>query len=185
MNRMYWSRWIVIGILCMGLFAGRAWAVDSMKVAILPLQDTAHYGVAEVNKLVEDRLWEHFRFPFYEKTRVNLTPGTGWRFSHAAMAELAKAEQVDLLVGSELLQASTEAETNYFGFSQWQTSGTVMRTRAELAIYTYRLHDDRYEVWTEKLDRKEELSASSGVKSAVEELLGKLLLRLPYKRIPA
>lgn len=183
--KMMKRKWIIAAaVLFIGVFSGTAWAADSLKVVILPLQDTANYGVPEVNKLVDDRLWEHFRFPFYEKKRMDLTLGSGWRFGRAAMAELAKQQQVDLLVGSELLQASTEAEFNHWGFSEWQNDSTVMRTRVELAIYTYRLQDDRYEVWTEKLDRKEELSASSGVKSAVEELLDKLLLRLPYKRIP-
>ncbi len=179
-------RWLLL-VCCLFFFPGQAAALESVKVVVLPLEDTAAYHLPEVDALVKNRLQDHFRFPFYEKKMlapadVQRTGGEKM-LTLESMAALAKTQQADLVIGVELVRARSELKNSAFGL--WNDGSNLMQTDVEVAIYTYAQSDGKYQSWRERLSKEEELSVNSGVKAAVETLLEKLLHRLPYKRIPA
>ncbi|WP_346353741.1 hypothetical protein [Azotosporobacter soli] len=177
---------LLLLIFCLFSLHGQAAALESVNVALLPLEDTAAYHLPEVDAVVKSRLQDHFRFPFYEKIIVSPSEAhlvTGKKSIEAdSMAALAKAKQADLVIGVELVYARSDIKNS--GFTLWNDNSTVMQTDVEVAIYAYSLSDGKYQSWRERLSKEEDLSVNSGVKAAVETLLEKLLFRLPYKRIP-
>ena len=175
---------LVMSCFCLVLLTGQAAAFDSTKVLLLPLEDTAGYQSQEVNDLVAARLADHFRFPFYEKTVLPAGAMAGRNSNDkSSLAMMAKERQAGLVICVELQRARlSEREA---GNGALDGGGdTILSSDVVLVIHAYQAKDDTYQSWSAERKVDEVLSANSGVRPAVEELVENLLSALPYKRIP-
>lgn len=163
-------------------------AMTPLNVAVLPPINTANYKYMEDVQVIQDKIKEPFKYPYYSlissesaatATRLILADHKSIRLSdEQVMADLAKKLSADIVVVVELSQVNLREFSDFWQEETFVESGIVLK------CYAYSSVDRKYHVL--KVTRFETELCSVNTNAAVffKELTEQILVKLPYKRIP-
>ena len=164
-----------------------AFAFKTYHVAVLPLINTAHCSDQEVLQLVQTKINDKFKYPFYEiiplsaDMQKNISEKTR---NKANMIQLADALSVDIVIAVELVRTeSAIVHPSIWNFSS-NNDDTYVDTNVLLTCYTYSAADDRYLSFKASTYGVEPMTADTDLYHSVEKTMDQLTSKLPYKRVP-
>ncbi|AIF53267.1 hypothetical protein [Pelosinus sp. UFO1] len=167
-----------------------AFAFKTYHVAVLPLINSAHCSDQEVLQLVQTKINDKFKYPFYEiiplaplstDMQKNISEKTR---DKANMTQLADALSADIVIAVELVRAeSVIVHPSIWNFSS-NNDDTYVDTNVLLTCYTYSAADDRYLSFKASTYGVEPMTADTDLYHSVEKTMDQLTSKLPYKRVP-
>ena len=164
-------------------------AFKTYHVAVLPLINSAHCSDQEVLQLVQTKINDKFKYPFYEKIPLsslsvdmqkNISEKTKTK---ANMIQLADTLSADIVIAVELVRTDSVV-VHPFTWSFSNDDNTYVDTNVLLKCYTYSAVDDRYVSFKASTYGIEPMTADTDLYHAVEKTMDQLTSKLPYKRVP-
>lgn len=166
-----------------------ALAFKTYHVAVLPVINTANCTDQEVLELIETKISDKFKYPFYEKMPLaplsvdmqkNISEKTRTKTN---MIQLADALSADIVVAVELVRAQSVI-VQHPSIWNFSNDDTYVDTNILLTCYTYSAADDRYLSFKASTYGVEPMTTDTDLYHAVEKTMDQLTNKLPYKRVP-
>lgn len=178
--------WLLI--FCLTSFAGPAHALTPLKVAVLPVINTAQYRYAEDVQIVQDLIKKPFKYPYYTLLPADTAAQAAQAVSadnyprgladEKAMAGLATALSADIVVVVELSKVRLKRL-----YLPWYDE-TYIDSNIVLTGYAYSAVTGKYDVIKVSKVKWEPESIYTDAAFVFSELTEQILGKLPYKRIP-
>ncbi|MPL58354.1 hypothetical protein SDC9_03886 [bioreactor metagenome] len=163
-------------------------AMTPLRVAVLPLMNTAHYRCSEDIKIIQDTIKQPFKYPYYSLLSPEITAAASQAFltdsklakltDKTAMAEIADKLSADIVIVVELSQASFWEFSGFWLEENYVESGIVLK------CYAYSAVDKKYHVIKATRFEVEPYTVNTTAAVFFKELTDQILVDLPYKRIP-
>ncbi|MCC5464261.1 hypothetical protein [Pelosinus baikalensis] len=168
-----------------------ALAYNTYHVAVLPLVNTANCQDEEIVELVQTKVKNKFKFPFYEIIPAESAARAVQKDTlkklkdKAAMEKLAKDLSADIVIGVELVQAQAVTVTPSFWGLYSDDDDTYLDTRVLIKCYAYTAKDGTYLSLKASNSGLEPLRVDTSLYNSVGKAMDELIGKLPYKRVPA
>lgn len=168
-----------------------ALAYNTCHVAVLPLVNTANCQDEEILAMVQNKVKNKFKFPFYEILPPAAMPATMDQAAakqlkdKAAMKILAGDLSADIIVGIELVQAQSFTITPSVWRFYDDNDDTYLDTRVLVKCYTYSAKNEQYASFKASQSGLEPMRVDTSLYNAVAQAMDQLMTKLPYKRVPA
>ncbi|GMB01499.1 hypothetical protein [Pelosinus sp. IPA-1] len=164
-----------------------AFAFKTYHVAVLPLINSAHCSDQEVLQLVQTKINDKFKYPFYEiiPLSADMQKSISEKTRNKAnMIQLTDALSADIVIAVELVRTeSVIVHPSIWNFSS-NNDDTYVDTNVLLKCYTYSAADDRYLSFKASTYGVEPMTADTDLYHSVEKTMDQLTSKLPYKRVP-
>jgi len=172
-------------ILCISTIPLVVHAITPLRVAVLPVINTANYRYLDDVQIIQDTIKKPFKYPYYKLVPAE-TIDQIFQASLAqekltdekAMAALAKKLSVDIVVVAEL----SKVRINRL-YSRW-LDDTFIDSDIVLVSYAYSAIDKKYDVIRATKRKRQPESIDTQAPVFFKELTEEILVKLPYKRIP-
>lgn len=167
-----------------------AFAFKTYHVAVLPLINSAHCSDQEVLQLVQTKINDKFKYPFYEiiplaplstDMQKNISEKTR---DKANMIQLADALSADIVIAVELVRAESVIVQHPSIWNFSSNDDTYVDTNVILKCYTYSAADDRYLSFKASTYGVEPMTVDTDLYHSVGKTMDQLTSKLPYKRVP-
>ncbi len=179
---------LALMILCLTAAAVPAYAITPLKVAVLPVMNTAKYRYPEDLGVIQNTLIKPFKYPYYTLLPLAAVDDTVKQFLQAnkgrkcsdqqVMAELAAKLSADLVVVAELSQLRLDRMYSY------NYDDTYIRSDVALTAYAYSALTQKYDRIKVTKAEIEDESVDTNAPAILQDLTEQILVKLPYKRIP-
>ena len=183
-------RQIVFGfvLFCLTAMACPVQAITPLKVAVVPVINTAQYRYQEDVQIVQELIKKPFKYPYYtvlsadtvtqamQKTNVSHRPLSV--ADEKALASLAAQLPADIIVAVEL----SKVRLNRI-YLPW-LDDTYIDYDVVLKGYAYSALTGKYNVIKVAKAKREPESLETNAAFIFTELTEQILEKLPYKRIP-
>lgn len=176
-------------ILCVSTINLPVQAMTPLEVAILPIINTANYKYMDDIQIIESKIREPFKYPFYslkpsntiiEADKAFLANNKAVRLAdEQQMAALAEKLSADIVIAVELSQADFREFTDFWHEENYIESGIVLK------CYAYSAIDKKVHVIKVTRFATETYSVDTNANVFFKELTEQILDKLPYKRIPS
>lgn len=166
------------------------WAIQPIKVAVLPPINTADYRYLEDIQVVQNAIKKPFKYPYYSLLPANIVQEatTKYLIEHKnsrfrltdkkSLADLARNLSADLIVVVDLSQVRQDRIDTFWLDETYVESDIVLK------CYAYSALLNRYDkIEAVKYDRESE-SVDTNIDVIFKDLTEQMLVKLPYKRIP-
>lgn len=166
-----------------------ALAYNTYHVALLPLANTANCQDKEIVELLQSKVINKFKFPFYEIIPAESAAAMQQDAlkplkDKAAMKKLAKDLSADIVIGVELVHAQSTTVTPPFWGPYSDDDDTYLDTRVLIKCYAYSAKDDTYLSLKSSNSGLEPMRVDTNLYNSVEKAMDELIGKLPYKRVP-
>ncbi|EIW20233.1 MULTISPECIES: hypothetical protein [Pelosinus] len=168
-----------------------ALAYNTYHVAVVPLVNTANCQDEEILELIQTKVKNKFKFPFYEIMSVESTAGAVQKDTlknlkdKAAMEQLANDLSADIVIGIELVDAQSATVTSSFWGLYSDDDDTYLDTRVLIKCYAYTVKDGTYLSLRASSSGLEPMRVDTNLYNSVGKAMDELIGKLPYKRVPA
>jgi hypothetical protein len=167
-----------------------ALAYNTNHVAILPLINTANCKDKEILQLVETKVKDKFKFPFYEIIPTESVTSTIKKSmtmekitNQSSMKKLSADLPADIIIAIELVQAQSLLVTPSL-WSLYSDDDTYLDTKVFIKCYTYNVKNDTYLSLKASSSGLEPIRVDTTLYSSVEKAMDQIIRKLPYKRVP-
>lgn len=175
-------------VLCVSLTALPAAAITPLKVAVLPVINTANYKYIDDVQIIDKMIKKPFKYPYYTLIPLPVVEKAGQEYfvqnkglklsDEKAMMELADRLAADIVVTVELSKFRMDRTTSFW------LDDTYVESDIELKCYAYSALSKKYDVIKVKKCDRESESVNTNANVVFTELTEEILTKLPYKRIP-
>ena len=165
-----------------------AWALPSYKVALLPAMDTAKYQEPAVLKLMDEKIAVKFKYPYYDRLPNNevqaaiqnmIFEKAASLYNEESMRSLSQTLSADIIIAVELAKARC-ININ----SPFYVDNSYVDMDISVNAYIYSRKDNHYFTLTFGESGVKRMSIDTSVYHAVNRLMDKVNVALPYERIP-
>lgn len=167
-----------------------ALAYNTNHVAILPLINTANCKDKEILQLVETKVKDKFKFPFYEiiptesvTTGIKKSMTMEKITNQSSMKKLSADLPADIIIAIELVQAQSLLVTPSL-WSLYSDDDTYLDTKVFIKCYTYNVKNDNYLSLKASSSGLEPIRVDTTLYNSVEKAMDQIIRKLPYKRVP-
>ncbi|MDF2633161.1 MAG: hypothetical protein K0R78_35 [Pelosinus sp.] len=182
---------VIIFLQCYAFLAPLpALAYNTYHVAIVPLINTANCKDQEIIQLIETKVKDKFKFPFYEIIPTqSVTTALQKRLlrekitNQSAMKKLSTDLPADIIIAIELVHAESRIVRPFF-WSYDSDDETYLDTNVLVKCYTYSAKKDTYLSLKGSSYGLEPMRIDTNLYNSVEEAMDQIIRKLPYKRVP-
>ncbi len=160
-----------------------AFAYNTYHVAVVPVVNTANCQDEEILKLIQTKVKDKFKFPFYEIIPVQKEALTRLK-DKASIEQLANDLSADIVIGIELVNAQSAIVTPSFWSFYSNNDDTYLDTRVLIKCYTYTVKDDIYLSLKASSSGLEPMRVDTNLYNSVGKAMDEIIGKLPYKRVP-
>jgi hypothetical protein len=175
-------------IFCISAINLPVQAMTPLEVAVLPVINTADYKYTEDIQIIESKIREPFKYPFYsvipsnnavEAEMAAIVNNKAVRLSdEQTMAALAEKLAADIVIAVELSRADFREFTDFWHEENYIESAIVLK------CYAYSAVDKKAHVIKATRFTTDTYTVNTTAAVFFQELTEEILTKLPYKRIP-
>lgn len=167
-----------------------ALAYNTYHVAILPLINTANCKDKEIIQLIETKVKDKFKFPFYEIiptasviTAIEQSIHREKITNQSSMKIISADLPADIVIAIELVHAQSLIVTPSL-WSLYSDDDTYLDTNVFIKCYTYTVKNDSYRSLKASNSGLEPMRIDTTLYNSVEKTMDQMIKKLPYKRVP-